>query len=1127
MLVRRRKRVAACLAGLLLTIGLSGSGTAAVVQSAPDRAISAAGSRAVTLVTGDRVRLTTVPGVAQPAVTIEPGPGRGQRIQFFQTVDTSSGFKDVTVTPSDALPLVEQGKLDRRLFNVSALVRNGFDRSGDTLPLIVSHEGRAPQTVLGKVTRVTRALPSLDASAVAAKDLTSGAFWHSLTRNGTAKLAAGIGKVWLDGTSHLMLDRSAAQVGAPAAWKSGITGKGATVAVVDGGYDPGHPDLEGVVTEARDFTSDPSGTKDGNGHGTHVASTVAGSGAAEGGTYRGIAPDAKLLIAKVCKTDGFCQDSAIISAMEWAADKGARAVNLSLGTNEASDGTDPLSQAVNKLTAETGTLFVAAAGNVGFVRHPVSSPGAADAALTVGSVTKADALSDFSRVGPRIGDFAVKPDIVAPGQNIGAARGAGTALGSHSDIPGDGPINDNYTRASGTSMATPHVTGAVALLAQQHPNWKAEQFKAALTGSSKRLPELTVFQQGAGRLDVARATAQKVTAQTSVSFGKFSWPRGEPVNKTIRYRNYSAAPVTLDLKLDSGAPAGVFRLGTEQVTVPAGGSAEAEVTIDPRAQANHLQSGHVVATSGDVVVHTAIGAFLEPESYDLTVRLTDRAGQVVTGNNTSHLQDVVNLATGATPTAEHYDPATGTHTLRLIKGDYNLNGYVSPNATGTQPDTVIFAKPSVRIDRDMKLVLDGKATVPITTTVERPTAAPIYRFVGFRQTIAGHEVSHNISSLTWGQEKMRDWYITPTEPVTDRPYRFDLRQTLSEQDSGSGNYPPKPADYCYNLLFVERGGIPDKLHYEVKDADLAQVRTHYNGQRTGVTAPDGAEQWNLSIVDGAFSFDAPPYIPAQGTAMQYFSGGPHIRWLSRFEVKGPHDAMEETAAAETHLPGQRYDRSWNSAALSPADTARRIEDRIVFASSPFSPSEFRHYGSGASDPTVTNTLSLDGKVIGKMNSLTGSFGNLPAEMGRYTLTTEATRPESSLTVLGSSTTVTRTFESSRGAGTTELPLLTVRASGAFDRAGQAPAGRRFALTLRVETPEGAASTTTGKPALQVSFDDGKTWQPVRVDGQRNRAVAIIDHPAGPGFASLRMSAQDAAGNTVQQTMIRAYAISKQ
>ncbi|MEV1145941.1 S8 family serine peptidase [Micromonospora sp. NPDC049799] len=231
--------------------------------------------------------------------------------------------------------------------------------------------------------------------------------------------------------------------------------------------------------------------------------------------------------------------SSIIAGMEWAARSGATVVNMSLG-GAPTDGTDPMSQAVNDLTASTGALFVVAAGNEGAPRT-VGAPGAADAALTVGAVDRDENLADFSSRGPRIGDNGLKPEITAPGVGIVAARAAGTSMGT--------PVGDAYTRASGTSMATPHVAGAAAILAQEHPDWTAGQLKDALVSTTRANPELTVFEQGGGRVDVSRALGQRVYGSATADFGQVT-TGGAAVERTVTYTNGTAAPQTLRLALE-------------------------------------------------------------------------------------------------------------------------------------------------------------------------------------------------------------------------------------------------------------------------------------------------------------------------------------------------------------------------------------------------------------------------------------------------------------------------------------------------------------------------------------------------------------------------------------------------
>jgi subtilisin family serine protease len=219
--------------------------------------------------------------------------------------------------------------------------------------LIVDFSGRTPR-VAGA--RVGRELPALSSAAVSAER--SADFWA------TAKNA---NRVWLDGPVHASLDRSVPQIGAPEAWAAGHTGAGTTVAVLDTGIDVTHSDLSDAVVGARNFTGSET-EDDRQGHGTHVASIITG----DGEKHRGVAPDAALLNGKVLDDTGYRLESWIIAGMEWAAAGGADMVNMSLGSPTPSDGTDPMSQAVDTLTANTGTLFVIASGNSG---GPVASPG--------------------------------------------------------------------------------------------------------------------------------------------------------------------------------------------------------------------------------------------------------------------------------------------------------------------------------------------------------------------------------------------------------------------------------------------------------------------------------------------------------------------------------------------------------------------------------------------------------------------------------------------------------------------------------------------------------------------------------------------------------------------------------
>ncbi|MEO7734466.1 MAG: S8 family serine peptidase, partial [Kofleriaceae bacterium] len=361
--------------------------TAALTDPLAQRATTAASIEdpTVTLITGDRVTLRA----GTPLIT--PGPGRTQvRFSVHRTPD------HVRVLPDDVAPLIARGELDLALFDVTALIAAGYDDAHrDDIPLILTGTADAPAFARGLATGVLvdRALPALHMVTARQPKARGGAALAAVHALAPAHALAGSRppKIWLDRLRHPTLDRSVPQIGGPAAHARGFTGAGITVAVLDTGVDVSHPDLAGQVALSEDFTGDGDGVGDVVGHGTHVASIIAGTGAASGGQFAGVAPGARLISGRICAVSG-CPDSAILAGMAWAvAEQHAPIVNLSLGGGDTPE-IDPLEDAVNTLSAQFGTLFVVAAGNDGGDRT-VESPGSADAALSVGAVDRDDSLA--------------------------------------------------------------------------------------------------------------------------------------------------------------------------------------------------------------------------------------------------------------------------------------------------------------------------------------------------------------------------------------------------------------------------------------------------------------------------------------------------------------------------------------------------------------------------------------------------------------------------------------------------------------------------------------------------------------------------------------------------------------
>jgi len=1085
-----------------LAAGLTGTARATPVPTAAPAAaksVEATGTHRITLVTGDRV---IVDGKGR-VVGMERAKGR-ERVP----VQMRRAGGHTLVIPTDVAQMIASGKLDQRLFDITELDKAANRRNQrNGVKVIVGYKGAASTAKAGvrdagtlRHSFRTLNLDSVQTSAEETPDL-----WRALT-HGNA-VASGISHIWLDDVRKASLDKSVPQIGAPAAWARGYDGKGVKVAVLDTGIDTSHPDLKDQVIAAKNFTTAHT-TADRYGHGTHVASIIAGTGAKSGGKYKGVAPGAKLLNGKVLDDQGEGDDSGILAGMEWAATQGADIVNLSLGGGDT-PGIDPLEATVNRLSEEKGILFAIAAGNEGEQgAKTIGSPGSAADALTVGAVDGADRLAYFSSRGPTV-DGTIKPDVTAPGVGITAASAKGSEIAKEY---GENP--PGYVTISGTSMATPHVAGAAALLKQQHPDWTFSQLKRVLVGSAKG-GAYTPYEQGSGRIQVDKAIDQSVVAETtSVDFPLQQWPHTDdtPVTRKLTYRNLGTKDVTLTLStmaLDpkgGAAPAGFFTTGAHEVTVPAGGDASVDVTVNTKlgGDLNGGYSAYVSATGDGQTVRTAVGVERESEAYNLTLKFVNRPGQ--------HPVHLTSLMVASSRGSSGYANVStdDTITFRVPKDRYILDSLNMRDPNSTEGGADWLARPVLNLDRNTTITLDLNKTRTADITVPDTQAKPLQAVVSYEYLPADVWFGVEMPSFS-------DIRLAHVGPAMDS----GLVQTWSGQwTKGSG------AEYDIVGGGETKKVVGDRVHH-YKASEFATVKAGLGASTPGKT---GALDMTIAVPFG-YGVHVPVTQKLPATRTLHLSTGEGAEYYFNFEQYSGKldeegapldDASADTASYEKLTGGRTYRKEFNAGVFAPR--VNPGEHQGVFHDSEgiygflplFADGQGHHAFSDLT--SVRTTLYRNGTKFGSnTDPLTGKATfKVPAGAAEYTLTTSAGR---STKVHAASTRIDAswTFHSKRPTtGVSELPVSSVRFKAPVGLDSRVPAGRTVTYPVTVE---GAATGRNLKSlTVYVSYDDGRTWKKTDV---RNGKITVRNPAQGKGI-SLRAKITDKKGNRSTISIHNAY-----
>ena len=602
---------------------LSGGLSAAPALAQEPEQQPAGGELTFTLITGDKVSAVVKNDGALAGIRLMGEDGSDVVTSIYKYGDSTY------VVPPKAQQLVDAKAVDMELFNISKLYEAGYDdASTSKLPVIVEYvdgtlKGAAVPKALNGMS-LTGEIEIIDSAAFGIEKSQAAELWTQLTVDNSVE------GVWLDAFVHAhkvsgseTLTPTVPLTGAHGKYASDFTGKGVTVAVLDTGYDTEHADLTGRVVASRDFTYSRNGVDDLNGHGTHVATTIAGTGAESNGLWAGMAPETNLVIGKVLGNTGGGSTFGILNGMIWAVEQGADIVSMSLGGSATScDG--PMVDLVEALSDEA--LFVISAGN-SFTRETVGSPGCAPSALTVGAIDRNNETAVFSSRGPSPDGHSSKPDIASQGVAVVAAASGGFG-------------ETGYTALSGTSMAAPHVSGGAALLKQARPELTPRELKKVLT-SSVTPSDAHVLEQGAGPMDVNQAMVQNVVANPNPELGFFTGGHYEYTETSVTLENLSAEDKTFKLKLDIVGedesvelPSTLAGLGVKSVTVPANGSVQVPVWIDPtvglRSGAYGAITGRIEGTvvgNTDERLTVPVSFWIDQPQVELSFSVTDHRGK--------------------------------------------------------------------------------------------------------------------------------------------------------------------------------------------------------------------------------------------------------------------------------------------------------------------------------------------------------------------------------------------------------------------------------------------------------------------------------------------------------------------
>lgn len=805
--------------------------------------------------------------------------------------------------------------------------------------------------------------------------------------------------------------------------------------------------------------------------------------------------------------------------------------------------------------------------------------------MNLGWDIKAAEMADFSSRGPRL-DEAIKPDIVAPGVAIKST------VPTYPCELGD---PSGYNILSGTSMSTPHVAGATALLLQKHPDWKPMQIRDALMSTARidvedpyifPKPIADIYAQGSGNLAVDSAIVANVVFEPAkINLGAISRP-WLVQTKSFAIRNYGDNDVMLELTAEkvhciAGKTFDIATLDKYTVTIPAGGIEAVTLTVDLTAAPTNIPLGGRIIAKNPATgeeIHAIFGIY-KKLTYDLTVKMINPEG-APWANQTVYVFDAESGTSQCLPKKGYSGilslDSNGEVTVSLPPAIYNVVGSQGWTKNLMWPTYPVYWLESIELPlyEDKSIVLDARETEPITLNMKLEPTVPSQSWAIMQyERKDGSSFAFTWLGPAWRFENHVIPYVPPPRSgigKVNMMFRFEEIRGTPEY---SPDHPVQKSPVVYDLIYTMLREITTPMVYTVDETTLQQMAL-IKAKHFSTDINRREHMWGTLAFPSEFFASAllsyRPYIvpierdeyltPDKAHYMQHIKASTvffdgevdyerSLYWPFMQYQQSPYGVSFTTY--KIYKPGEREERTWLEQPMKPwTEFATRTGNKIcvrglaffgftdVSLNFPF----WAQYGM-----TIRTEVYQDDELIWKKEDhmkdwyyweqeVTPEEANYRIEVYTKNVPVKCDYGEGVLkpywTNYSTETFTTIKFKSKlkpeEGTSVKDLPIINLNykipgleLNNAKKVSGKDP------LSIYI-IPEHLDGMKIDHVRFWYSYDDGLTWteKPVKLSKTETNYYVVQPDPQSENYISIKTLALDVEGNTIQQTIMRAFFVTK-